>query len=279
MGGRRWVVDADIRGFFELLDREILMELVSERISDRRVSKLLRGWLSCGVLEGRTLLHPETGTPQGGVISPLLANVYLNALDRAWEERHGQLGVLVRYADDLVVLCRSEAQAEATVTQLRALLAELGLELAEAKTRLLCVNEPGEGFDFLGFHHRMVESTGKPGVRFLGRWPSARAMHQARQRIREITDRRLLLRPPEEVVANLNRFLAGWGGYFRRGNSSRHFDKIDHFAFDRVARFLGERHQLRPPLTHGRGLLAERRDLIPRRLVGTIGRRAAHAAR
>lgn len=279
MGGRRWVVDADIRGFFELLDREILMELVSERISDRRVSKLLRGWLSCGVLEGRTLLHPETGTPQGGVISPLLANVYLNALDRAWEERHGRLGVLVRYADDLVVLCRSEAQAEATLSQLRALLAELGLELAEAKTRLLCVDEPGEGFDFLGFHHRMVESTGKPGVRFLGRWPSARAMHQARQRIREITDRRLLLRPPEEVVANLNRFLAGWGGYFRRGNSSRHFDKIDHFVFDRVARFLGERHQLRPPLTHGRGLLAERRDLIPRRLVGTIGRRAAHAAR
>jgi RNA-directed DNA polymerase len=279
MGGRRWVVDADIRGFFELLDREILMELVSERISDRRVSKLLRGWLSCGVLEGRTLLHPETGTPQGGVISPLLANVYLNALDRAWEEREGRLGVLVRYADDLVVLCRSEAQAEATLSQLRALLAELGLELAEAKTRLLCVDEPGEGFDFLGFHHRMVESTGKPGVRFLGRWPSARAMHQARQRIREITDRRLLLRPPEEVVANLNRFLAGWGGYFRRGNSSRHFDKIDHFVFDRVARFLGERHQLRPPLTHGRGLLAERRDLIPRRLVGTIGRRAAHAAR
>lgn len=279
MGGRRWVVDADIRGFFELLDREILMELVSERISDRRVSKLLRGWLSCGVLEGRTLLHPETGTPQGGVISPLLANVYLNALDRAWEERHGRLGVLVRYADDLVVLCRSEAQAEATLSQLRALLAELGLELAEAKTRLLCVDEPGEGFDFLGFHHRMVESTGKPGVRFLGRWPSARAMHQARQRIREITDRRLLLRPPEEVVANLNRFLAGWGGYFRRGNSSRHFDKIDHFVFDRVARFLGERHQLRPPLTHGRGLLAERRVLIPRRLVGTIGRRAAHAAR
>ena len=80
-------------------------------------------------------------------------------------------------------------------------------------------------------------------------------------------------------MANLNRFLAGWGGYFRRGNSSRHFDKIDHFVFDRVARFLGERHQLRPPLTHGRGALAERRELIPRRLVGTIGRRAAHAAR
>jgi RNA-directed DNA polymerase len=104
-------------------------------------------------------------------------------------------------------------------------------------------------------------------------------MQAARQRIRAITDRRLLLRPPEEVVAELNRFLIGWGGYFRRGNSSRHFDKIDHFAFDRVARFLGERHQSPRPLRDGRGLLARRRDLIPRRLVGTIRARPAHAAR
>jgi RNA-directed DNA polymerase len=279
MRGRRWVIDADIRGFFDALDREILMGLVSERISDRRVVKLLRAWLRAGALDGQTLARPDTGTPQGGVISPLLANVYLNALDRAWEDRHGRRGVLVRYADDLVILCRTRAQAEAALAQLRALLAELGLELAEAKTRLVCVNEDGEGFDFLGFHHRMVDSSRKPGVRWLARWPSARAMQAARQRIRELTDRRLLLRPPEEVVANLNRFLIGWGGYFRRGNSTRHFDRIDHYAFDRLARFLGERHQLRPPLKRGRGLLAERRDLIPRRLVGTIGTRPAHATR
>ena len=99
MRGRRWVIDADIRGFFHALDREILMQLVCERISDRRVLKLLPSWLRAGVLEGTTLTHPKTGTPQGGVISPLLANVYLNVLDRAWEDRHGQLGVLVRYAD------------------------------------------------------------------------------------------------------------------------------------------------------------------------------------
>ena len=182
-------------------------------------------------------------------------------------------------ATHLVVLCRTKAQAEAALAELRALLAELGLELAEAKTRLVCVEEDGEGFDFLGFHPRLVASVRKPGVRWLARWPSARAMQAARMRIGEITDRRRLLLPVEEVAAELNRFLIGWGGYFRRGNSSRHFEKIDHYAFDRLARFLGQRHARRPPLAGGRGLLAQRRDLIPRKLVGTIGARSAHAVR
>jgi len=281
MRGRRWVIDADIRGFFDALDQEILMRLVCERISDRRVLKVLRAWLRAGVINGATLTHPETGTPQGGVISPLLANVYLHALDRAWQDDHGRLGVLVRYADDLVILCRTKAQAEAAMTQLRALLAELGLELAEDKTRLVCVNEDGEGFDFLGYHHRMVDSFSKPGFRFMARWPSARATSAAKHRIRELTDRRLLLVPPEDVVANLNRFLTGWGGYFRYGNSTRQFDKIDRYALDRVARFLGARHHKRRTLAHGRGLLfGHRPDLMPRRLSGTVRYyRSAHAAR
>ena len=214
--------------------------------------KLLRAWLRAGVLDGQTLVHPETGTPQGGVISPLLANVYLNALDRAWEDDRGRLGVLVRYADDLVVLCRTKAQAQTALSRLRALLADLGLELADAKTRLVCVNDDGEGFDFLGFHHRMVDSFSKPGYRYLARWPSARATQAARQRIRELTDRWLLFMPVEDVVANLNRFLTGWAGDFRRGNSTTQFHKVDLYTADRLARWLGKRHKARRPLAYGR---------------------------
>jgi RNA-directed DNA polymerase len=172
-----WVLEADIEACFDALDPKILEQLVCERISDRRVLKLLRGWLRAGVLEGETLLRPEVGSPQGSPISPLLANIYLNALDRAWEDDHGGLGVLVRYCDDLVILCTTRAQADAAMRELQALLAGLRLELADAKTRLVYLDNDGGGsFDFLGFHHQMVESFSKPGWHFLARWPSARAM-------------------------------------------------------------------------------------------------------
>lgn len=280
MRGRRWVIDADIRGFFDALDPQILERLVCERVSDRRVLKLLRGWLRAGVLDGETLLRPEVGSPQGSPISPLLANVYLNALDRAWEDRHSGLGVLVRYCDDLVILCRTKAQAEAAMRELRALLAELRLELADAKTRLVYLDNDGEGsFDFLGFHHRMVESFSKPGRHFLARWPSARATQAARARIRELTDRRLLRLPVEDVVASLNRFLAGWGGYFRRGNSTTQFHKLDRYAVERLGRFVGQRHGFKRPLAHGRWLVRQQGYLGLRPLVGRVHHGAAHAAR
>jgi RNA-directed DNA polymerase len=280
MRGRRWVIDADIRGFFDALDPQILDSLLRERISDRRVLKLLRSWLRVGVLEGETLLRPEVGSPQGSPISPLLANVYLNALDRAWEDRHGGLGVLVRYCDDLVILCRTKAQAEAAMRQLRALLADLRLELADAKTRLVYLDNDGEGaFDFLGFHHQMVESFSKPGWHYLARWPSARATQSARAKIRELTERRLLLLPLEDVVANLNRFLTGWAGYFRRGNSTTQFHKLDLYTAERLARWIGMRHKARRPLAYGYWRLRQERFFGLRPLVGRVHHGAAHAAR
>jgi RNA-directed DNA polymerase len=274
------VIDADIRGFFDALDPKILDSLLEERISDRRVLKLLRSWLRAGVLEGETLLRPEVGSPQGSPISPLLADVYLNALDRAWEDDHGGLGVLVRYCDDLVILCRSKAQAEAALRELRAVLAELRLELADAKTRLVCLDNDGEGsFDFLGFHHQMVESFSKPGRHFLARWPSAAATRAARQRIRELTDRRLLRLPVEDIVTNLGRFLTGWAGYFRRGNSTTTFPKLDLYTAERLARWIGKRHKSKRPLAYGYWRLRQERYFGLRPLVGRVHHGAAHAAR
>ncbi len=244
--GRRWAAETDVANCFEAIPHSRLLSAVEERISDRHLLKLLRAMLRAGVMEQGALRRSLAGTPQGGVISPLLANVYLHRLDRQWQTR-GQ-GVLVRYADDLVVLCRSRREAEDALRALSAILAELGLELKQAKTRIVQLREGGEGLDFLGFHHRYLHGRTRRSrqVTFLARWPSREAMQSARDRIRVLTDRKRLRHPVEEVVQELNRFLRGWGGYFRYGNSARHFDQISTYALKRLALFVAKRHGRAP---------------------------------
>jgi RNA-directed DNA polymerase len=242
--GRRWVVETDIASCFEAIPHDRLMQAVEERVCDQSVLKLLRAMLRAGVMESGVVRHPDTGTPQGGVVSPLMCNVYLHRLDRVWDTR--EFGVLVRFADDLLVLCKSRQQAQAALARLRLLLADLGLAPKEAKTRTVELVVGGEGFDFLGFHHRMVRSRGvhgRHGVEFLARWPSDRAMRRARDRITELTVRSRLLLPVEAVVEDLNRFLRGWAGYFRYGHSAIRFDSIQQHAVDRLALFIGKRHK------------------------------------
>jgi group II intron reverse transcriptase/maturase len=242
--GRRWVVETDIADCFEAIPHEKLMQAVQERVCDQAVLRLLRVLLRAGVMADGVVRRSVTGTPQGGVISPLLANVYLHRIDRAWNER--QHGVLVRYADDVVVMCASRAQAEAALARLRALLADLGLAPKAAKTRIVQLTVGGEGLDFLGFHHRLVESDGRrtgKHVTFLARWPTNKAMQHARDRIRELTDRSKLLLPVEVIVANVNRFARGWAAYFRYGNSARHFDKIRGYLRMRLALVISKRHR------------------------------------
>jgi len=276
--GNRWVVDADIQSFFDEIPRGKLVEVLRERISDRRVIELVKSWLRAGVLVGGSVLHPETGTPQGGVASPLLANAYLHQLDRAWEERYRQLGELTRYCDDLVIVCPTRAAAEAALQALVQLLAELGLRVAEAKTRLVDV-DGGEGFDFLGFHHRKVRSFRNPSVLFLASWPGRAAMQRARERVRKLCARRNGLRPVGDVITDVNRFLRGWGGYFRKGNSTRHFHRLDLYVGRRLARFISKKHD-RSGLGYGyRVMGASGNDLGLYHLVGTVGAAAAHAGR
>jgi RNA-directed DNA polymerase len=231
--GRRYVVDADIKGFFDAIRWVDLLALARKRVSDRRVLKLLAGWLRAGVLTKEGLLHPEAGTPQGGVASPLLANVYLNSLDQAWQACGRRYGEIVRYADDLVVLCRTRRQAEAALQLLRELLGGLGLELSAEKTRIVDCRSGAEGFDFLGYHFRMrLSRRGRP---FAACWPSRSAMAAARDRIRQLTPLNRIRFPTTVVVQDINRFLRGWGGYFRYGNSTQQFKHLDHYVFERIA--------------------------------------------
>ena len=239
--GQQFVFEADISDFFSQIDHDRLMSLVEVRISDRRVLKLVRGWLSAGVLDDGVMSETVSGVPQGGVISPLLANIFLHAFDAAWVE--SGTGDLVRYADDFVVLCSTLEQAEQAQEQARAILGGLGLELHPGKTRVVDLREGREGFDFLGCHFRARMSgrlwEQKRIVRYyLHRWPSARSMKRARARVKTLTSRSRVGMDLPEVIRELNLFLRGWGNYFRTGNAADKFVQLDRYVMWRLKRLL-----------------------------------------
>jgi group II intron reverse transcriptase/maturase len=253
--GGNHVLDADIRDYFGSIDQTMLMRLLARRIADRRVLKLLRQWLDAGVMDAGQWQATLVGTPQGGVISPLLANIYLHVLDRIWEDRCAHLGTLVRYADDFVVMCATSAAVEETRRRVGLVLARLGLELHPEKTRVVDLSRGREGFDFLGCHLRKrmsgpVWERSRQRVYFLQRWPSQRAMRQVRTRIRALTPRGRCHEDLRTVIADLNPVLRGWGQYFRTGNAATRFIQLDQYVEDRLRGLRLKRHGSR--LTAGR---------------------------
>lgn len=277
--GRGWVLDADIKACFDNIDHEALMGQVERRIVDRRMLKLLRCWLRAGVFEAGVVSEVEAGTPQGSPVSPLLANIALHVLDEAWEQGGRRLGVLVRYCDDFVVLCPSRERAEQARDLAGATLGPLGLRLHPEKTGIVDLRRGAEGFDFLGFHHRMVASWKQPGRFWLHKWPSARAMASIRAKVRVRTAPSRVGWDLRFVVDDLNPVLRGWGAYFRQGNSSAKFGAVDAYVHERMARLASRKHGLHGFNWTDRFTWDWLGDLGIYRLTGKVRYPAVHARR
>jgi RNA-directed DNA polymerase len=236
------VLDADISGYFDNINHDRLIECVEKRISDRRIVKLIRQWLKSGVMEPDGFHETELGTPQGGVISPLLANIYLHEFDKFWTEQIDVKGILVRYCDDFVILFRTEKEAERGMKLVQYKMREMGLRLNEKKTKIVDTRSGNGSFEFLGFHNHRVRS---PKYRkfYLQKWPGQKAMNRLRSNVREVLNRRSTLTwSLDSLIDVLNPMLRGWMNYFKYGNSSKKFAQIDRYIQERLALWWSKKH-------------------------------------
>lgn len=252
-----WVLEADIEACFDNIDHRLLVERVRARVGDKRVVALVKAFLRAGVLsEDGVTRRTDTGTPQGGILSPLLANVALSVLDERFAEAWASFGKnasarqcrrrkglptyrLVRYADDFVVMVSgTRAHAEALWEEVAAVLSPVGLRLSEEKTRIVHIDE---GFDFLGFRIQRQAKRGS-NKRFVYTWPSKKAFASIKAKVKTIS-RRSTNEPLSRVLTHLNMVLRGWTNYFRHGVSKATFQYLSHFSWARVVGWLRRKHR------------------------------------
>jgi len=225
-----WIVDADIKGYFNNINHKKLMLMVKQRISDRRIHKMIWKWLKAGVMENGELTESKLGSPQGGVISPLLANIYLHYFDCKWEYHFKHLGKLIRYCDDFVVICRTKKEAEHVLKAVKSIMGRLELELHSEKTRLVSMWDGKEGFDFLGFHHRRKTTETSGGQKFseTHQFPSKKAMQKMRDNIKWVfASRSTLLLDVRKMIEILNPKIIGMRNYYGLKNAGKQLNKID----------------------------------------------------
>ena len=226
--GGRWIVDADIADFFGTISHDRLVALVAERVADGKVLRLIRQILTAGVLRDGVYESTVAGTPQGGVISPLLSNIYLHVFD-VWMEQAGFQ--VTRYADDWVAVCRTREEAERALASARAVLEDLGLRIHPEKTRIVHVTQ---GFEFLGY--KVGKGKGlrfKQGGTGLYAIPRQRSIDRFKDKVRALTRRRLAV-PLEELILALNPVIRGWGNYYRRANVRRLFNRLNMWIVRRI---------------------------------------------
>lgn len=265
--GGNYVIDADIKSYFDNINHEKLMLLVEQRISDRRILKLIRNWLKAGVLIDGELKESLIGSPQGGVISPLLANIYLNVLDTIWEKKGKQYGKLVRYADDLVIICKNKKNAHHAAGILKAVMNKLELELNTEKTKLVSMWEGKDGFDFLGMHHRRMTTRKKDRTTYKEtyQYPKKRAMERMRKVVKEVlSNRAMLSKDIEYINAILNPKIRGWKNYYGVRTAKHWLRSIDWYVLRRYTIWYNKKHQNHRKLSnagfvlkqiYGKGLL------------------------
>lgn len=232
---RKWAVLIDLKGYFDTIPHDRLLDLLRQRVSDRRVIHLIRQWLKASVFEAGEYQPTTSGAPQGGVLSPLLSNIYLHEFDRQWDSFHGEV---VRFADDIIILCWNPSQAEDALRRACALLESLGLTVNRAKT---CMVHARDGFDFLGFRYKEAWSHRcNRNVRI--KFPRPKALKKARQRIKERISSVPLGEPLHVVIQKANATLRGWANYFRIGNSSHAGYELARYTCDQL-RLWWRRHK------------------------------------
>jgi len=245
-GGALWVIDADIKDYFGSISHDKLLLLVEQRITDRKVLKLIKGWLKAGVLEAGQYSESKLGAPQGGVISPLLSNIYLNYFDVYWNKRFGHLGELVRYADDFVILCKRKAQAVEALKAVKWIMDKLELTLHSEKTRLVDMYFGKDSFDFLGFNNRFQRFRNKSWKWYwtLQQVPSKGAMKKMRANIKEVfSSPSKLLWSMKEMVKLLNPKIIGMRNYYARRFTRPWLWKIEKYINAKFTRWYNRKKQ------------------------------------